>query len=113
MQLINKEEIDNISFGDSDFKKELIEIFNEQIPAFISNMEDYLKKNELKNLAREAHTAKSSVMAFGMIDTGNALKNIQLQAEDGITDNLRILLNKVTAEMNQALDELQELSKEL
>ncbi len=97
-------ELDRFSFGDDSFKKELISIFVNQIPVFISNMNLYLEKQELENLAREAHTAKSSVLIFGMQNTGNMLKDIQKLAETGSTDVIPELIKKVSADMNTAFD---------
>jgi hypothetical protein len=48
-----------------------------QIPEFINNMKKYLDDNNMEYLAREAHTAKSSVLIFGMENTGLLLKDIQ------------------------------------
>jgi HPt (histidine-containing phosphotransfer) domain-containing protein len=97
-------ELDRFSFGDDSFKKELISIFVNQIPVFISNMNQYLEKQEIENLAREAHTAKSSVLIFGMQNTGNMLKDIQKLAESGNTDAIPELIKKVTADMNAAFE---------
>ncbi len=97
-------ELDRFSFGDESFKKELISIFVSQIPVFISNMNLFLEKNELENLAREAHTAKSSVLIFGMQNTGNMLKEIQKLAESGNIDLIPGLIEKVTADMNVAFE---------
>lgn len=97
-------ELDRFSFGDETFKKELISIFMNQIPVFISNMNQFLEKQELENLAREAHTAKSSVLIFGMQNTGNMLKEIQKLAESHNTDLIPELIEKVTADMNTAFD---------
>lgn len=97
-------ELDRFSFGDESFKKELISIFVNQIPVFISNINLFLEKNELENLAREAHTAKSSVLIFGMQNTGNMLKEIQKLAESGKIDSIPGLIEKVTANMNVAFE---------
>ena len=97
-------ELDRFSFGDVSFKKELISIFMNQIPVFISNMNQFLEKQELENLAREAHTTKSSVLIFGMQNTGIMLKEIQKLAESGNTDAIPGLIEKVTADMNTAFD---------
>ena len=106
-QQISIEQLDSVSFGDNDFKKELIEIFLEQIPDFISNMNTFFAKNNLVDLAREAHTAKSSALIFGMTSTGASLKDIQLQAEEKIVEQLPGLLEKVNSELKDAENQLQ------
>ena len=112
-QSISLEELEKVSFGDPAFKKELVEIFIGQIPEFVSNMEDFYNNGDFKNLAKEAHTAKSSAMIFGMTGTGISLKEIQLQAEQNITGNLPALLEKVVKELNDAAIELKNLLKNL
>jgi len=91
--------LDGIVNGDENFKRELIKIFLEQIPDFIKNMKMYLDNNNLENLAREAHTAKSSVLIFGMTNTGNMLKDIQLFAENNNLTKIRTAFEAVKVEL--------------
>jgi len=102
-------ELDRFSFGDEEFKKELINIFIEQIPDFIANLNLYIEKQEWENFAREAHTAKSSVMIFGMHDTGKMLKELQILTEARKTTELPQLLNRVFSDLQQVLEYLQSL----
>ena len=103
--LVDFTQIDEITAGDIDFKKELIGIFISQIPEFIQNMNKALENNNLEFLARESHSAKSSVMIFGMDNTGAILKRIELQAKNKIQDDLPALLKE--AEFNLKLAFLQ------
>ena len=108
-QQINIEQLDSVSFDDNEFKKELIEIFLEQIPEFISNMKKFFGEGDLKNLAKEAHTAKSSVLIFDMINTGKSLKEIQLLSENNSKEKLSKLIKDVELELNDAANQLQEI----
>ena len=112
-QQINIEQLDSISFGDNDFKKELIEIFLEQIPEFISNMKKYFDEGDLKNLAKEAHTAKSSVLIFDMTNAGESLKEIQLLSENNTIAPLSSLIESVELELNDAANQLQVILSKL
>ncbi len=112
-QQIKIEELNSISFGDNEFKKELIEIFLEQIPEFISNMKMYLNSGDIVNLAKEAHTAKSSALIFGMVNTGNLLKEIQLQSEKNLVEQLNSLIETVELELNDAAKQLQVILQNL
>ena len=98
--------LDEIANGDNEFKKELINIFIKQIPDFIDNMKKYLSENNYEALAKEAHTAKSSVMIFMMEETGDILKNIQLLANKGDKANLPSMINKVDRRLKKASEEL-------
>ncbi|MCY1719731.1 Hpt domain-containing protein [Prolixibacteraceae bacterium Z1-6] len=112
-QLIHTKQIDAISGDDTGFKIELINIFLEQIPEFISNMTNSYNEENWKVLAREAHTAKSSALTFGMDETGDLLKNIQLHTENNDLDFLPDLLTKVVDQLKTAVTELEELKKSL
>ena len=102
-------ELDRFSFGDEEFKKELIGIFAEQLPEFMGNLKLYFEKGEWENLAREAHTAKSSVLIFGMHNTGKMLKEIQTLAEVKVTAELPQLLQEVISDMKEVLEHLKSL----
>jgi HPt (histidine-containing phosphotransfer) domain-containing protein len=106
-QQTNIQQLDSISPGDNEFKKELIGIFIDQIPVFTSNMKKFLGENDLINLGKEAHTAKSSVLVFGMTKTGNSLKKIQVQAENKVIDQLQNRVESVASELDAAKEELQ------
>lgn len=73
--------ISEIAAGDEAFIKELIETFLLQVPEFSGNMKKYLRNKQYDLLAKEAHTAKSSVMLFGLNQLANTLKEFQLLAE--------------------------------
>ncbi len=93
------EYLDEISAGDIQFKKDLIKIFLNQIPEFISNMKKFYADNDLKALAKEAHTAKSSVLIFGMEETGASLKKLQLFAEENTPDPITEIIQSVELEL--------------
>jgi len=112
LQLIDFKHLNSIIGDDENFKKELIRIFLEQIPTFINNMNQFFIKNKLEKLAREAHTAKSSVLIFGMTNTGRLLKEIQLLAESKKTNEIEPALKQVEMDLNQARTDLHNVLKE-
>lgn len=105
-QLLDFTQIDQIACGDVAFKKELIEIFMVQIPDFIENMNVFYEKNDYVSLAREAHTAKSSALIFGMKETGDLLKQIQLFAEQNEFELIPSLVEKAGFGLNEAEKQL-------
>lgn len=111
LQSIDFKHLNSIANGDENFKKELINIFLEQIPEFINNMNQFFDQNNLEKLAREAHTAKSSVLIFGMTNTGKLLKEIQLFAENKNTQELEPALKQVEKELSLAKTELLNMLK--
>lgn len=112
LKLIDFNHLDGIASGDESFKKELIGIFLEQIPEFIQNMRKFLESNMLEKLAREAHTAKSSALIFGMTNSGRLLKEIELSAESNNTTGILPALEEVELELKQAKTELMDFLKE-
>lgn len=112
LQTINHKHLDNIANGDENFKKELMGIFMKQIPVFVDNMNDFFAANNMEKLSREAHTAKSSVLIFGMENTGKLLKDIQFFAEKNQVSEIEPALKQVDLEMNRAKDELAKMLKE-
>lgn len=112
LKIIDFNHLNSITSGDESFKKELIAIFLNQIPVFIHNMKDYLDNNKMEKLAREAHTAKSSALIFGMENTGKLLKEIQHWAENKKPTEIWPALEEVEMELLQAKTELENFLKE-
>lgn len=80
-KITNLDYISEIAGGDESFVKDLIETFVCQVSEFTHNMNEYLNKKQYGLLAKEAHTAKSSVMLFGLNHLADKLKEFQLVAE--------------------------------
>lgn len=95
-----------VANNDEDFIKELIGIFLDQIPDFINNLNQLYSENNLEKLGREAHTAKSSVMIFGMSNTGKLLNQIELWAENNNVDEIGPALKIVEKDLYLAKNEL-------
>lgn len=105
--------LEEVSAGDPNFKKELIEIFLRQVPEFVSNMKKFYAEKDWPNLAKEAHTAKSSALIFGMEETGRALKNIQILSEERKTDEIPDLIDKSITDLEDACVSLKRLAQDL
>jgi len=110
-KLIDTKQIDAISGSDNDFKMELVNIFLGQIPEFTSKMNTYLAEEKWELLAREAHTAKSSVLTFGMETTGSLLKSIQLNIQNGQLESIEELVDSAINDLNDAVSELEVLKQ--
>lgn len=110
-QTIDFTSLYSVANNDEEFIKELIEIFLAQIPDFIQNMNQLFLDNNLEKLGREAHTAKSSVMVFGMINTGKLLNQIEIWAENKNLDEIEPALKIVERDLELAKNELNEALK--
>lgn len=110
---IHTQQIDAISGGDNNFKIELVNIFLEQIPEFVTSMNNALQKEDWVLLARESHTAKSSALTFGMENTGQLLKKIQNLSEAEDTLSLSELVGQACGQLQAAVTELEDLKRSL
>lgn len=70
-----------ITGGENEIVKEMIEMFLDQVQEFKDNMNAYLNAGNWIELGKEAHKAKSSVLIVGMEDLGKNLKKLQLLTE--------------------------------
>ena len=70
-----------VTGGETGFMKDMINIFMEQVPEFIENMERHYANGEYIDLGKEAHKAKSSVIILGMNDLGVKMKELQILTE--------------------------------
>ncbi|WP_319479081.1 Hpt domain-containing protein [uncultured Draconibacterium sp.] len=108
-QHIDPSQIESLAGGDTEFIKEMAEIFLEQINEFVTNMSSYLQEKDWEKLAREAHTAKSSAMTFGMEGTGTLLKNIQLECEAGKLNDVPKMVEDAISQLKAATPEVKKL----
>jgi len=106
-------EIEKLADGDNDFKKEMIIIFLEQIPEFILQMKQFFQDNKPEDLAKVAHTAKSSVLVFEMSESEKDLKTIQFFAEKGEINKAGTLISKVEKDLLEVHEVLLKLVKSL
>jgi HPt (histidine-containing phosphotransfer) domain-containing protein len=101
-QTVDFKSLKNIANNDENFMKELIGIFLEQVPEFVTNLTQLYTENNWEKLAREAHTAKSSVMIFGMTETGKLLNKIEIWAENKDIAEIGPALKLVETDLNNA-----------
>ena len=110
---IKTAQVEKISGGDKDFLIELTYIFLGQIADFVNKMSDALQNKNWKELAKEAHTAKSSAMTFGMEKTDILLKKIQLQCEHNDLEKIPEMVRHAIAQLEGAIPELEDFKNSL
>ncbi len=103
--------LENMSGGDKQLMKEMIDIFKEQVPEFVTEMKTFLKNNDLKGLASVAHKAKSSISIIGLIQLISDLKEF----EDNVTNSEKPesyidFISHFEATCNQALVQLDKMN---
>ena len=103
-----------ITEGDSVAMREIINMFIEQVPEFIGNLNKYLKEEKYAELGKEAHKAKSSVMIMGMDDLGHDLKALQLATISRIRkENYAQQVSRFETECLAAVEELNQVLSEM
>ena len=110
MAYTNLNYLQNITGGDTDTIRELIQLFIEQIPEFSGNLRKHLQEGHYLELGKEAHKAKSSVMIMGMDDLGWDLKALQLATIAGAkVETYGDYVDRFEKECSLAIEELQQV----
>ena len=69
--------LENMSGGDKELMKEMIQIFKEQVPEFVTDMRTCLQNSDLKCLAAITHKAKSTISIIGLVQLIDDLKEFE------------------------------------
>jgi HPt (histidine-containing phosphotransfer) domain-containing protein len=71
-----------ITGGEGEIVREMVEMFLAQVEEFKENLNKHLNDKNWVDLGKEAHKAKSSVLIVGMEELGKNLKKLQLLTEE-------------------------------
>ena len=109
-QMINLDYLNEISDGNNDLLRDLVEMFFEQIPEYQKLLTDLYDKKDWINLGRVAHKAKSAILMVGMNDLAQKLKKLEENAKEGKNINeYQEIIAKFVRESDIALQELLEI----
>lgn len=98
-----------MSGGDSNFIREMISLFREQIEEYKSIMPELLEKKDYDSLSKVAHKAKSSVAVMGMTQVADQLKELEILAnEQKEVDRYESLVSHFLEQSELALSELED-----
>jgi len=111
-QIVNLTYLKDMSGGNIEVMKEMINIFISQVSEFAEEMKDLYNNKEYFKLGNLAHKAKSSISIMGMEGLAKELKEFELQAkeEKGI-DKYEEFINHFKQLCDLAIDELKEINK--
>lgn len=76
--------LNEVSSGDYTIMLEFIQIFKEQLPEFVLQLNDAIDNKNYQSVAAIAHKAKSTVSIFGMHEWATIFKQIQIDINQGI-----------------------------
>lgn len=104
---INLSYLEDISEGNIDLIKDLVEIFKSQVPEFVENMKKHNENKEYADLGAIAHRAKSSVAMMGITELEMEMKNLEILAK-GEKDVSKYpeLIHKFEIITKEAIEEL-------
>lgn len=96
-----------MSGGDPKFIQEMIDLFREQVEEYEKAMPELLGKKDYDSLSKLAHKAKSSVAVMGMSGAAEMLKELEILAMKGESED------QYESMVNQFLDQIRQAVKEL
>ena len=84
IKLINIAYLESVTGGDIEIMQEVINIFIDQVPEFVTEMRSLYENHDYYNLGLLAHKAKSSVAIMGMEELSLMLKEFEINAKESI-----------------------------
>ena len=110
LEYVNLEYIESMSGGDETIIRELVDIFIEQVPEFIREMQKLYEKQDWTNLGMLAHKAKSSIAIMGMNDLAAMLKEFELNAKEAKSpEKYSGYIERFVDETTHAVEELKSI----
>ncbi len=104
----------NMSGGDTEIIKEMIEIFNEQAQEYMVEMPRLLTEKNYHLLGKLAHKAKSSISIMGMSDVAADLKTLELLTKNNEeTDRYQKIVDNFVSQSKIAIVELTDIATKL
>ncbi len=95
----------------TDFLRELIEIYLQDTPLRIAEMEDALNKQDIPSFTRAAHTIKGSSSNFGATKLTKLAHELELQGKSGNVADSPATCTKLRAEFAEVTQVLSKIAQ--
>ena len=82
MSVINLSYLNDLSGGDSTFVIEMIELFNDKIPGYLSSLEQNMQSQNWQEVRDIAHTIKPNIDYMGIDNLKEVVRKIERNAGD-------------------------------
>ncbi len=106
--LYNLEGLRVISKGREDFVTRMIEMFCQQVPEALSNLNACFQQNDLAQVSKLAHKLKSTVDHLEIKSIQRTIRNIETLSEDhGSREELTVMVDEINAVLNRVIESLQ------
>ncbi|MFP4488192.1 MAG: Hpt domain-containing protein [Bacteroidales bacterium] len=107
-KFINVDYIEEVCDNSHDLIREMAGIFREQISEFRNEMKELHDDEQYYDLGLLAHKAKSSIAIMGMDDLTHKLKELELNAKEGVKpESYPLLIDEFTRQTEEAMKELE------
>ena len=104
---INLDYLEEVSGGDPETKKQLIDVFFEQIESIKVSFVNSLTANDTVNLRKIAHLAKSTTKVMGVDDVSDKMRNFEESLKTSPADtDCKYYVQYFTDHIGEALEEL-------
>ena len=88
---VNLSTLEELSSGDSNFMKELINDFVSQVPQYINNLEESIKKKETEQVFFLTHKLRSPLFLFGITQLEKEFNFVEENLKKLSLDNQEII----------------------
>ena len=112
-QLTDIDYLREVCHNDTNFMKEMIEVFVETMPDILADMEKSINDSEWQQLSKVAHKSKPSFTFMGLKDTVTLAKKLEEMGREGKeVDKIPGVFKEFSDQTTQALDELNHILKQ-
>ncbi len=106
-KFINVDYIEEVCDNASELIREMAEIFRDQVDEFGTELKELHDNKKYYELGLLAHKAKSSIAIMGMDDMAHKLKELELNAKEGIKpETYPALIEEFSRQTEEAMKEL-------
>lgn len=114
MEKIDLTYLETLADGNNELIIELMQIFIEQVPEFIEEMNTHYNNKDWDALSAIAHKSKSSIDIMGLKDLQVKLKNLEVNAKDSSEiDSYKGVIDSFTETCNNAIKDANDVIKDL
>jgi HPt (histidine-containing phosphotransfer) domain-containing protein len=102
----------NYEIFDKEIVKEIIEIYIQEYPDRMVNLQKNIEEKDLESLYKNAHSLKGVTANFFDKDTEDLARQLEIKGKEGDDSGLEELYAQLKETSEKLVDELKELIKE-
>ena len=111
---VDLKDLYDLSRGNTEFVREMIQIFLDHNPIDLKDLENSISKKEYPAIKSKAHKMKTSLGFMGLKHLLKPLESIETLAENKReTEEIQFIYGEIKTSCDQAMDELRKLLSKL